>query len=326
MRVYRPFECQRRALFIGVPVAALLIFIIHFSSSSLDASSLRFLQQAQSSSLRAVTTPTKSCLDPNGPQPFILMSIGRSGSGSTFQIIGNLTGLETKAEEYTGSDPIKSTRFFNRIHNDGGLWVTENLCKKQQHYPNAGLVGFKWKPWRSIFSQPALDGLNFIANSQNPTIKIVRLRRNLLDVYLSGIKHRHNARVQAHCAAGDEDCFEKHRLAGSNLTIDVNDAIAYLDTMTTEEDDVDKLLDSMNVPHLHVTYERLYLKEHSEEEWMKIFRFLGVGPSEGLTFQQIHHAMGMESTSNAHHRDSVRNFDELKEALLGTKYEDLLHL
>jgi hypothetical protein len=41
----------------------------------------------------ANTTPIKSCLDPDGPQPLIPMSLGRSGSGSTYQIIGNLTGM-----------------------------------------------------------------------------------------------------------------------------------------------------------------------------------------------------------------------------------------
>ena len=107
------------------------------------------------------TTTIKSCLVPDGPQPLILMSLGRSGSGSTYQIIGNLTGMETPSEEYTGKTPVQSTRFFDSIQNDHGLWVTDNLCKKQQQYSNAGLIGFKWKPWKSIFSDPALDGLRF---------------------------------------------------------------------------------------------------------------------------------------------------------------------
>lgn len=36
--------------------------------------------------------PLKTCLDPNGPQPYILLTLGRSGSGSTWQAIGTLTG------------------------------------------------------------------------------------------------------------------------------------------------------------------------------------------------------------------------------------------
>lgn len=198
----------------------------------------------------------------------------------------------------------------------------EIVCKKQQQYPDAGIVGFKWKPWKSIYSAAALDGLNFISQTQNPTIKVVRLRRNLLDVYLSGLKHKRG--VKAHCSAGDEDCSREHRQAGTNMTVPIDDALAFLETMTQQEDDVDSLLDNTKVPHVHVTYDKLY-HEDSAEEWMKIFSFLGVGPAEGLTWKQVTGAMGMESTSNGHHRDSVFNYDELKEALAGTKYENLLH-
>jgi len=252
------------------------------------------------------------------------MSLGRSGSGSTFQILANLTGLETPTEEYTGSDPIKSSRFFSHIQNDGGLWVTDNLCKKQHQYPKAGLVGFKWKPWKSIYSPSALDGLNFIAQSQNPTIKVVRLRRNLLDVYLSILKHRQKGKVHGHCTMGDAKCFRQHKQAGTNMTVPVDDALEYLEFMTKQENDVDALLDNMNVPHIHVTYDALY-HEDTADEWMKIFSFLGVGPGEGLTRQEVNEAMGMELTSNEHHRDTVFNFDELKAVLAGTQYEDLVH-
>lgn len=332
MRVHRPFETGRRVLFskpalgfIVVSIALLMSFFFIFDGNLDTLMSLRLLQSQTRGDLRTrhVAQTVNSCLDADGPQPFILMSIGRTGSGSTFQVLSNLTGMETPSEEYTGSNPIQSTRFFRHVQNDGGWWVTENLCKKQRLYPDAGIVGFKWKPWKSIYSQPAIDGLNFIAQSQNPTIKVVRLRRNLLDVYLSGLKHKH--RVPGHCRSGDEECFEKHRLAGTNMTVPANEALEFLEEMTRDEDDVDALLDRLNVPHVHVTYGKLY---HSDtaDEWMKIFEFLGVGPAEGLTRQQVNDAMGMESTSNAHHKDSVLNYDELRGALEGTKFENLLHL
>ena len=203
--------------------------------------------------------------------------------------------------------------------------MADKTCKKQRHYPEAGIVGFKWKPWKSIYSPAALDGLEFIAQSESPTIKIVRLRRNLLDFYLSGLKH-HNLHgvVYAHCRAGDEECSHEHRQAGTNMTVPVDDALAYLESMTKEENDVDALLDKMNVPHVHVTYDKLYHDEDANE-WMKVFRFLGVGPTQGLNRQQVNGAMAMEWTANAHHRDSVFNFEELAKALAGTDYEDLLH-
>lgn len=328
---------------LGFAVASITLLLPYYFflfQGSLDIDSLRFLHSRSKGALRSAsmettaiarsttTTVTKSCLDANGPQPFILMSIGRSGSGSTFQILTNLTGKESPAEEYTGSNPINSKRFLiaSKTTSDGGsFWVTDNLCKKQTRYPDAGIVGFKWKPWKSIYSPAALNGLKFIAQSQNPTVKIVRLRRNLLDVYLSIIEHRLQGVNKAHCATGDEECFRKHREAGTNVTISVDDTLEYLESMTKQEDDVDALLDDMNVPHVHVTYDKMYHTD-TAEEWMKVFAFLGVGPEEGLTRQQVSNAMGMKPTSNPRHKDSVFNFDELREALTGTKYEGLLHL
>lgn len=344
MRV--PFAAGREMLFKwslrGLVIVTVALFLtLFFFEASLNVGSKSFFSFLQSRSTTSYprttstgtihrrlsnTTNIKSCLDPYGPHPFILMALGRTGSGLTFQTIGNLTGQETPAEEYTGSSPIRSTRFFDRIQNDNGLWVTNNLCKKQQQYPNAPLVGFKWKPWKSIYSQPALDGLNFIAQSQNPAIKIVRLRRNLLDVRLSTLKRRQGKMKKGHCSKGDEKCLKKHLKAGSNITVPIEDMIEYLETMSQDEDDVDALLDNMNVPHVHVTYERLYHKDSAADEWMKIFRFLGVGPSEGLTLKQVSNAMGMEPTSHARHRDTIFNYNELKEALEGTEFENLLHL
>lgn len=298
-------------------------------SAVLLIASLLFEERFDAKSFQTPTRETaateKTCLDPEGPHPFILMSLGRSGSGSTFQILTNLTGMETPSEEYTGSSPYKSTQFFRKIKNDAGAWVVDYLCEKQRLYPQAGLVGFKWKPWKSaIYSPAALDGLNLIAQSHDPTIKIVRLRRNLLDVYLSIQKHRQMAHVKGHCQKGDEACARLHQKAGTNMTISVNDALHYLETMTKQEEEVDALLDNMKIPHVHVSYEALY-HDDSAEEWIKAFAFLGIGPGEELTRQELNEAMGIVSTSNGRHRDSVQNFDELKKALDGTKYESLLH-
>ena len=108
------------------------------------------------------------------------------------------------------------------------------------------------------------------------------------------------------------------------MTIPINETLAYLETMTQDEDNVDALLDDMNVPHVHVTYDKLYHADNADE-WMRIFEFLGVGPAQDLTLEHVQSAMSMAPTSSVHHRDTVSNFDELKEALQGTDFEVLLH-
>jgi len=56
-----------------------------------------------------------------------------------------------------------------------------------------------------------------------------------------------------------------------------------------------------------------------------VFRYLGVGPGSNLTRAQVETAMAHASTSSAHHKDSISNFELVKEAFDGTDYERLLH-
>jgi hypothetical protein len=79
----------------------------------------------------------------------------------------------------------------------------------------------------------------------------------------------------------------------------------------------------MNVPHLHVTYDRLYHADNADE-WMRMFEFLGVGPAQDLTLEQVKSSMGMEMTSGVNHREKESSFDERKDALQGTGFEVLL--
>jgi hypothetical protein len=80
----------------------------------------------------------------------------------------------------------------------------------------------------------------------------------------------------------------------------------------------------MSVPHVQVSYEKLYHQDNAEE-WMQIFRFLGVGPGTGLTRQQVDD-VAHEFTASPHHRESNYNYDEVEKVLKGTRFENLLHL
>ena len=278
------------------------------------------------------TTPkntTTTCLDPKGPKPYILLARGRSGTGSTLQVLGTLTGQDIPGDhEYTGRNPKELEQFFRKIGpNDGGKWILDNLCEQQRKYPEAGLVAFKWKPYEeAMFSPTALAGFDLISRAVDPHIKVVRLRRNLLDNYISDRKHE-RAKIFSHCKVGSKGykaCVEKHKKIGTNLTLSVKDLVEFLETVTHQEDKVDELLVNMSVPHVQVTYEKLY-HQGDAEEWMKIFQFLGVGPGTGLTREQVDGIMTHAWTSSPHHRESIFNFEEVKKALEGTRFESLLH-
>jgi len=261
-----------------------------------------------------------TCLKKHGPQPYILMSLGRSGTSSTAQVIGSLTGYDTPCQEYTGKDTHDSKLFFNQ--NTGTKWLTTYLCEMQKKYKKAAVIGFKWKPYpNAIYLPSSQEGLKLMAIQDNPQIKVVRSKRNLVDVYLSRKKHEND--VAAHCTVGNTTCIKMHKESAVGLTIDTEDLLSFLKYTTTEEEKVDDMLEELGVPHIMVSYENLYNADNAEE-WMRIFRFLGKGPTEKLTMKIVQKAMNHVSTSVPQSK-SMSNYDEVANSLKGTSYENLLH-
>ncbi|KAL7533739.1 hypothetical protein ACHAXR_005415 [Thalassiosira sp. AJA248-18] len=272
----------------------------------------------------------ETCLDPEGPQPYILVTLGRSGSGSTWQVIGNLTGYEMPSHEYTGGGPAKTEEFFQKIGGDDDRWLLRYLCSKQLIFPEAGVVGFKWKPFDTIFSPPAQAAFRRMASLKRPEIKVVRSRRNLLDVVISKYKHSvYKDRVAAaHCIKGGSDCIGKGIKASTGLELPPTDTLLdALQEYDTLENKVDVLLKKMKIPHVQVTYERLYYNGNDTSEWRKIFKFLGVGPvnAKDLTRHHLEGAMEHVATSIPMQNVTLKNFDAVSKILKGTKFEKLLH-
>ena len=268
-----------------------------------------------------------NCLDPNGPQPVILMSLGRSGSSSTWQVIGSLTGQETKSVEYTGSSREESIRFFNKIGpNEGGWWVMKYMCFMQRVFPKAGVVGFKWKPNRSILTMDAsVNGLKLIGRLKDPKIKVVRLRRNLLDVLISRYKHKRSTeKVPAHCTVGDQECLDRQLKAGIGVNLPAHKVVRLLKTLTAEENEVDTHLEALGVPRIHVSFDKLYYSD-DVQEWQKIVHFLIGTKRKELTIDKVRSAMKHASTSHPSHAITIRNYEEIQSLLNGTKFEELLH-
>eukprot|EP00588_Corethron_pennatum_P000407 CAMPEP_0194287598 /NCGR_PEP_ID=MMETSP0169-20130528/35105_1 /TAXON_ID=218684 /ORGANISM="Corethron pennatum, Strain L29A3" /LENGTH=329 /DNA_ID=CAMNT_0039034347 /DNA_START=193 /DNA_END=1179 /DNA_ORIENTATION=+ len=263
-----------------------------------------------------------NCLSEDGPFPIILMSLGRSGSGSTWQMISKLTGKEMKSDEYTGSSISDSLKFFENIGpTEGGKWMMDYLCSRQrQEKDGAGVVGFKWKPHLSIYLPASQNALELIARLavNDPPIRVVRSRRNSLDVYLSGLKHASPIYTSAHCKAGDISCIRHNTKAGLNITIpDVKNLYKFLRREVDAEDSVDWMLKKLGVPTVFVSYEKLYFPKTPAEglnEWKRIFTFLGnIGQSgnSDLTWDDIVNSMGHAPTSVDKHYVKIANFESV---------------
>jgi len=268
------------------------------------------------------------------PIPVILVSKGRSGTSSTWQVISKLTGHCFDCEEYTGYNSTESAAFFSRIKpGDNGNWILNYLCSQQNAFiDKGGIVGFKWKPFNrknvNDVSLDGLDGLRMVAHHINPQIKIVRLRRNHLDVIFSQKKHlamkEKEGQAYAHCLPHDNKCIETHKQFGSGFNLPTETLLRKLRFLSTLEDKFDKNLDELKVPHIKVSYEKLYHSDDAEE-WMRIFRFLDRGPRTSLSKDVVENAMELVGTSNPLHNESMLNYKEVQDILMGTEFETLLH-
>ena len=231
--------------------------------------------------------------------------------------------------EYTGGNTDKQMEFFSK-HEDE-RWLIDLLCQRRRQYPSAGIIGMKWKLVPELLSLSGVKyALRFITDSHDPSVKVIRLRRNPLDVLIS--RHKHTVadsdpktKLKAHCRKGDK-CIDKWLKASSGLHLPTKYLLKDLHDTVRSEDTVDKFLVRRGVPHLPVTYERLYSGDETAiEEWQNVFEFLGRGPAEGLTIEQLRNSQSTLVTHYAFHNQTLANYEEVRKVLKGTKYQGLLH-
>jgi len=276
-----------------------------------------------------------------GPQPVILISMGRSGSSAIWDTMSTLTGQKSAAVEIPGSSVPQTKAFFDALASNGdfaGQWMYDFMLRIQNRRIRSnqgnGIVGFKWKPYPSFFDEPALMTLKAIAESKDPQVKVVRSRRNALDVYISSLKHGDFGRtvggsIPAHCTPSDIICIEKHHQREVGMQIPVQSMLTVLSNLVAQEDKVDQTLDELGVPHVDVSYDLLFSDNHNTmiDEWNKIFTFLGMGPTKGngLTVDVIKNAPDIAVTSIHDHNVTIENYEEVRTALSATPFLGLLH-
>ena len=271
---------------------------------------------------------TPPCLRPS-PVPMILMGLGRSGTASAFEVMSKLSGNgQTKMIELTGSSTRKSEMFFDEMNDDSnGEWMVEFLCEQQRQYPDAGVVGFKWKPFETVFGEKSRRSLDLLSRLDDPQIKVVRSRRNLLDVLISRHKHKYSkmgkGALHAHCRKSDVECLQKHLEAGSRLELPTVRLVGKLRELHDMEARTDNLLRELNVPAVHVSFERLFGAVDPTDEWGRVFSHLGIAV-HNLTAKRIEQA-AHAATSLPHHNDTLANYNDVRQTLFGTEFELLLH-
>ena len=286
--------------------------------------------------------------------PFLMVSFGRSGTTSTWDIIAALTGdYIPHASEDMGQDKTDAAKFFAGLNHTehGKCWLERLLCQKQaiarkaykKGKGKASMFGSKWKPWHvGLNTTLAREALQWLGTQ--PQIKVVYNTRNMLDMYISMNKHHtlnrlFGAERMAHCY-DDKDirlsdevwktlesigiprttpCAQIFKQIEANTTIDIAHMFAYLVRNSLQTDYAADMLDYYNVSRVTVTYEKLYFSE-TAEEWMRIFRYLGYGPTSNLTLDEVFLKTSFQKTSANDRSKRMKNYDRVVDSLRCTKY------
>jgi len=288
----------------------------------------------------------KQCFKSSEPMPVILMSSGRSGSSAIWQLMceaaqiarrgstEDLAGHERRA--CGGREQFSATKQFGNASNiaaqkafsarlspsDNGKWAVKELRRLQMEHSGAPLVGFKWKPYLlepSFFA----SALAKIARCHSPTIKVVRNRRNALDVVLSNEKHAANQQLAPHCDASDQPCLQLAARASTGIMIHADTLLEKMREKTRHNDYVDTLLREVGISHVNLDYDRLFYSDRSDEEWKKLLHFLGMDPSL-VTLDEVQKSVGMAPTNPHNHTISIGNYGAVRDVLMGTEFESLL--
>lgn len=174
----------------------------------------------------------------------------------------------------------------------------------------------------------AIEGLRAASKYNSPEIKAIFLHRNPLDRRLSNERHTRSKEsdqdVSAHCEVGDEKCIKQHSTFDKDLSLPVGQKLLhFVENDERMKQSIRDRLDEVNMKYVEVSYEKLF-NDDNAHEWMRIFSFLGVGPSEGLTMNDVRSTFKFASTHTKSRNETIVNFEGVTQTLVGTPYEYVL--
>ena len=290
--------------------------------------------------------------------PFIMISFGRSGTTSTWDIIAGLAGeYIPRATEDMGSSKGEARAFFEAQNQTehGKCWLERLLCEKQEDVikayqdgmGKASIFGSKWKPWHEgLNSTQARQALQWLGTQKQ--IKVLYNTRNMVDMYISQAKHTVLADLfgderTAHCyddrelqlsdrawnkladmgIPRDTPCVQIFKAIESKTPLEIPHMMDYFQKNVLQTDFASEMLEHYNVSKVTVTYEKLYFTK-SAAEWEHIFQYLGFGPQSNLTLDQVFARTAFQKTSFNDRSQRMANYDEVKRALQCTRFTEYL--
>merc|ERR1711907_732407 len=190
---------------------------------------------------------------------------------------------------------------------------------------------------------------------QGPPVRVLRSRRNPIDVVLSRHKHDVNKALGPHCKGDDpnfiKECLKQYDV-GKQTIPNVNEFYKKALKLWNQENEVDSLLREMKIPTAFVTYDALFYPANEKEgeyEWNRALRFARGGPirpedvdatgggggvstdnnrdHHWKTWKDIQGSMKFAATtSSRNHKDLISNWEEFREKIAGTPLEQFLRI
>ncbi len=264
-----------------------------------------------------------------GPVPVLYICNGRSGSSNTWLTLSTLAGWPNEVLETVGSNEKQINEFFDYLDSEevGSWWVTEHLCETTKYNCQSGIAGFQWKPYGKSITSPAGKGIlkkiGSFTIDNGEKIRVLYMTRNPIDVAISSAKHDVSS-LPAHCASSDKKCLKSREKVENKMHLPTSRLLKTLQEVIDHDRIVENSLREAGVEYFKTTYEKLYNSEDAEE-WMRIFRYFGRGPTTGLSLDDVEKAFPYAKTTKKERGDLLSNFDEVKQLLHGTKFEAYLN-
>lgn len=296
--------------------------------------------------------PDCDLTDPTWGIPTILLSFGRSGSTVTWDTLAGLSRSSMnntakssssfqRSTEDLGKSMQATVKFFDTIpnHQHGKCALERILCTRQAESKQRilkesqtrnntflpGIYGSKWKPFLESFGHAkSRQALQWVA-AQQGRIKVVYNRRNLLDVYLSKIKHE-AMQLPAHCDQGNTACVEKHVAAEHSLVVPTDSRLEELEHWEHATNQTLALLNAYHVDMIQVQYEKLYYSDNLDE-WNRLWSYIWDNDKQEphvLTKTDVLAHLNYAATSASSHPDKMANYQEVKAVLQGTRFAKYL--
>ena len=161
--------------------------------------------------------------------------------------------------------------------------------------------------------------------SQNETqevtkiFKVLYMRRNPIDVMISQVKHNLSGGVSGHCGPNDEKCIAAHSKREKHLRLGTTNLVNKLEYFKEEDEAITTKLHKHGIDYYQTFYDKLYEADDASE-WMNIFRYLGVGPMEGLTLEKVAKAFPLAKTTKLPRKQILANYEEVYDVLKDTEF------